>query len=361
MWAAGLIVTTLLSGDVLFTDRQHPDFNGDPRSVILPMAAACSLEALDSDNKWKKIGKRPKDFIKRCLVLDEKKRIDVKRALTHSWFTTREYADAIVAVYRRAIGDWRLRRSDANIIEELKIRPLGPNMYAIPNSSPKEVSPFFRNTFTTPNRPAPVASSLKRSRLQLTTISEDDEHDELASSPLRPTAGNARRVLQPVSLKARAAIRLTKNSLDLQHASSPSMTDEENVPTDFTKLNLGMDNQSRDISPDPLAPGYQMDNTNVCHTSSDSVPLKSPPPYTLIPDSNPQQWHSQLEDQPRFDPNDIDVDPDAHMVIPESPMIAKKRCTRDDSHGPDFPWPSVETAPTTHDGSLAKRRRLTNY
>ncbi|KAF2841411.1 kinase-like protein [Patellaria atrata CBS 101060] len=120
MWSIGCITAALLTGDVLFIDRSHPLYSQDPAQVILDLAANCNLDVLQEGEQWKDVGRRPKDFIRKLLVLNETQRMNVKEALIHKWFTSPCYAAEFRAVYERACSDWRPRRKPFNLVEPLK-------------------------------------------------------------------------------------------------------------------------------------------------------------------------------------------------------------------------------------------------
>ena len=72
---------------------------------------------MDNDGHWSSIGRKPKSFIRECLVEDESQRLTSKQALLHPWFTNKHYAADMEAAYERAIQDWKPRRTGA--IEDL--------------------------------------------------------------------------------------------------------------------------------------------------------------------------------------------------------------------------------------------------
>lgn len=109
MWSVGCIASHLLSGTPIFT------IEGD--EAIKRLSSECNLDVLESDPVWLRVGRRAKDFIKRTLVLDEGKRITVKEALKHEWFSNPAHADELEAVYKHAIKDWEPRRKVFKLIE----------------------------------------------------------------------------------------------------------------------------------------------------------------------------------------------------------------------------------------------------
>jgi serine/threonine protein kinase len=72
MWSIGSITASVLAGEVIFTDRAHPQYDSNPRLVIVSLAAQCDLSVLDAEYHptWSEVDSLAKDFIKRLLVLD---------------------------------------------------------------------------------------------------------------------------------------------------------------------------------------------------------------------------------------------------------------------------------------------------
>ncbi|KAF1983482.1 kinase-like protein [Aulographum hederae CBS 113979] len=125
MWSVGTIITALVSGDVIFTNRNRSNFKGKPKKIILHLSANCNLDVLDKSEEWKGVGNRPKDLVRKLLVLDESQRLNVDEALAHPWFTNPLYAAELDAIYERSISSWTPRRKVLNLIERLDASPLG--------------------------------------------------------------------------------------------------------------------------------------------------------------------------------------------------------------------------------------------
>jgi len=109
----------LLTGDVVFSNRGHPQYAINPKRVILSMAARCDLTVLETGPGWQNVGRRPKDFIKRLVTLDEANRMTAKQALEHIWFTNKWYADKLEVIYDRAIRDWQPGRKVFALVKHL--------------------------------------------------------------------------------------------------------------------------------------------------------------------------------------------------------------------------------------------------
>jgi pheromone a factor receptor len=121
MWSIGSITSALLSGDVIFTDRAHPDYYEKPFEVIMRLAARCDTSIIDdpTDTAWSKVGDEPKDFVKKLLVLREEDRLTATEALAHPWFSNRRHAPEFKALYDRAIKDWRPPRNPEDLVETI--------------------------------------------------------------------------------------------------------------------------------------------------------------------------------------------------------------------------------------------------
>ncbi|KAF1838993.1 Pkinase-domain-containing protein [Decorospora gaudefroyi] len=128
MWSIGSITATVLTGDLIFSDRSHPDYHNNPRAVIVGLAAICDLSVLDEHDHplWSEVGDRPKDFIKGLLILEEEKRMTASEALVHPWFSS--YAEDFEDLYARSIADWEPRETDLQLVE--RITELTPNFAA---------------------------------------------------------------------------------------------------------------------------------------------------------------------------------------------------------------------------------------
>lgn len=69
---------------------------------------------------WNNTGHRAQDFVSQLLVLDETKRMDVKQALKHSWFTNPAHKHEFEALYNRSVRDWRPRERKSPLIVDLE-------------------------------------------------------------------------------------------------------------------------------------------------------------------------------------------------------------------------------------------------
>ena len=112
LWSLGCVTAVLLTGDSPFRDLEAPN-----NPAQLPQDN--DLGKLEADLDWHNIGARARDFVRRLLVLDETKRMGVKSALRHSWFTNRAHKREFEALYKRSIKDWKPRAHQGPLIVDL--------------------------------------------------------------------------------------------------------------------------------------------------------------------------------------------------------------------------------------------------
>ena len=107
IWALGCVAAVLLVG---YTPFDNP-YNSESVSK--------DLKALKADLMVLDIGPRPKEFLHNSLVVDETRRMSVKQALGHKWFTDSNVKPTFEEVYERAIRDWKPRLCDEPVIVDL--------------------------------------------------------------------------------------------------------------------------------------------------------------------------------------------------------------------------------------------------
>ncbi len=81
------------------------------------LARDCDLRQLDHVAEWHFVGKRPKDFVRRLLLLDEEQRMTAKDAKKHSWFSNDLHRMAFEEVYHRATKHWKPRTLKIPVVE----------------------------------------------------------------------------------------------------------------------------------------------------------------------------------------------------------------------------------------------------
>jgi pheromone a factor receptor len=109
MWAIGIITAVLLAGTQFGLEEMMKKKN--PGREIMKFAAMSSFRRIETDphSDWRRVGKRPKDFIRR-LVTVEANRITANEALNHPWFNNNHHAELFAVLYKRAVLDkWKPR------------------------------------------------------------------------------------------------------------------------------------------------------------------------------------------------------------------------------------------------------------
>jgi serine/threonine protein kinase len=194
MWSIGCITAAVLTGDVIFTDRTHPEYNDNPRGVIMGLAARCDLSVLDEEYHptWSEVGHRPKNFIKRLLVLDENERMTATEALVHDWFADEYYAEDLEDMYQRAIKGWKPRQKNLLLVERISNRAPDLTAIGLPGHpiSRESVSRFFHpdEQRMTQNIMQTLSSSQHwRANTPLPAVADESEEDQLASQRVPPS------------------------------------------------------------------------------------------------------------------------------------------------------------------------------
>jgi len=111
LWSLGVITYLMLSGSLPFDDRESEE-------AIAKKTV--SEEPPYKGSIWKKISNEAKDFIKRLLVKNPEKRMNIKEALEHEWF--KKFDDDDVVMARRISKDTRKKEFElySNTESELK-------------------------------------------------------------------------------------------------------------------------------------------------------------------------------------------------------------------------------------------------
>ena len=188
LWSIGSVAAAILTGDVIFTDRNHPKYHDNPRAVIVGLAAICDLSVMDESYHplWSAVGNRPKDFIKRLLVLEEEDRMTASEALAHPWFANESHADDYENLYQRSIKDWKARQKNVQLVE--RISKFVPDLVSMMSrESVSHLSP--------PTQPDPTHNMLQklsvsqrwRVNTSLPSIMDIDEQDQLTGQDHPPS------------------------------------------------------------------------------------------------------------------------------------------------------------------------------
>ncbi|RHZ49258.1 FHA domain-containing serine/threonine-protein kinase [Aspergillus thermomutatus] len=189
LWSLGCVTTVLLTGEPPFSTPS-------PKQEISQDNRQGSLDNLEANLTWNKIGKRAKDFVLRLLVFDETERMDVKQALDHCWFTNPAHKEAFEALYKRSIRDWKPRTPKEPLMVDLRdlIQARKTNGDVVQIQHPQEVFPneSFGSALPRP-RVVSQETTLKESpspeqhRDLSPTLSDPDlpPHGQLGKNPYR--------------------------------------------------------------------------------------------------------------------------------------------------------------------------------
>lgn len=105
MWSLGCVAAVLLVGDTPFDNTCR--------------STTSDLMNLDHDMRALEISPEARDFVLQLLVLDETKRMDVKQALRHNWFTNAAQAKWFKEMYNHSIQGWKPRNSSEPVMVDL--------------------------------------------------------------------------------------------------------------------------------------------------------------------------------------------------------------------------------------------------
>ena len=188
MWSIGSITTTLLAGEPLFSelhDSEHRDHENGKH--IRSRIERCDLSILDSPYHpvWSTTSDRPKDFIRRLLVIEEEKRMTAAEALAHVWFSDPYFAADFEDLYRRSIKDWRPRAKGAHLIEQIASVDA-----ASPPAGNVDVSGFFQQAPEHDILRSLSAADRWRANTPLPAIGDDYDCGQFASPVRAPTESN---------------------------------------------------------------------------------------------------------------------------------------------------------------------------
>ncbi|RHZ74237.1 hypothetical protein CDV55_107134 [Aspergillus turcosus] len=187
LWSLGCVTTVLLTGEPPFSTPS-------PEQETSQGNRQAALDSLEENLTWNMIGKRAKDFVLRLLVFDETKRMDVKQALGHCWFTNPAHKEAFEALYKRSIRDWKPRAPREPLMVDLRdliqarkthgdVRPIQHSQEDLPSEFSASASP--RSSVareTTKESPSPG-----QRRDLSPTLSDPDlpPHGQLDNNPRR--------------------------------------------------------------------------------------------------------------------------------------------------------------------------------
>lgn len=117
MWSLGCLTVVLLTGG-------SPFVNPETNQYCQKLAHECNLQQLECVVEWQFIGKRPKDFVRQLLLLDEEQRMGPGDAKRHCWFSNDFHRLDFEAVYNRATKHWRPRMLKTPVIDLINAHDL---------------------------------------------------------------------------------------------------------------------------------------------------------------------------------------------------------------------------------------------
>jgi serine/threonine protein kinase len=327
MWSIGSITAAVLTGDVLFTDRKHPEYYDNPQGVIVGLAAICDLSILDDEDHptWSEIGDRPKDFIKSLLILNEEARMTASEALVHPWFSS--YAEDFEELYARSIADWEPREKDLQLVEA--IAHLKPN-YAAASFSADVVSSETTTRHFRASGSRSTHSMLQkkcgsqrwRANTPLPSISQDYKAGQFASQMQPPSddtdaTGNGRqqgyasnKYSQHTQQSYEASVRDKTDSQPYGAPSSrsagPPLRREKSISTSLSQLSLtntaALGKYDNNADDDKYSDDSEASLNRVANDYSQQHFIRLPPP----PGSQDVQESVQVGETPLDDEAEYD-------------------------------------------------------
>jgi hypothetical protein len=184
MWSIGIIATMLFTGEIIFHTDHLPMPSQEQKKMLAELSNACDLRVMDNPwGPWREVGKRPKDFVRHLLVVDEGKRYTAKQALAHPWFTNSWCREQFEELYQKAIASWQPRRKAFRVIEKLDLSRLPPLQ-----QQPAERSRFFNDlsaTFPQGELYPHGVQTPKKHRALMESINEEAAIDH-EDTPRRP-------------------------------------------------------------------------------------------------------------------------------------------------------------------------------
>jgi len=192
MWSVGAISVLLLTGALPFENPRTGYHN--PR-----LAASGDLSGLEESRKFRALSERPKNFIRRLLMLEEDERMTARHALAHPWFSNQLHKTDFEELYQRATKYWRPRVANIPLVEFIEgksshVQRLDCSFAVIEEQKQKRAQPH-RLPIDPPYKPFPRKmheSIFWPKRRKTRAMSEEVERaiEEWTKPPSRPTSAN---------------------------------------------------------------------------------------------------------------------------------------------------------------------------
>lgn len=119
IWAVGSVTACLFTNKVIFgsigEEHVHPSSICDSNATT----EQYDLAMLDNDDQWLSTSPNARSFVRQCLAADEVERLTAEEALLHPWFSNRHYSDELKLAYQRAVGGWRPRQTNEDVVRRI--------------------------------------------------------------------------------------------------------------------------------------------------------------------------------------------------------------------------------------------------
>ncbi len=339
----------MLTGYSFFSHPHDPEDDHSRGLAMVERAGQCNLTDLDTREEWHRVGKRPKDFIKQLLVLNEKARLTVTGALQHPWFTNSHHVSEFDALYARAIKGWHPRGHPQNLIESLSNAAPTPCDRIRANRS---------NNFPHHSRPAKATSQA------LSSSYFPPPHDLLAASRISHSPKKKFRVPFPKILNDPPG-SLVGSCAQRSPLFSDSLDSLEIIET---PPRLGSENQtppSQAGTPDdisqtltPLSPVRFACLKPSPELSNDAAMTRSQVPNALLEVSAPEV-SDHIFVSHVMDVSDESIPPHQSSFLPDTVDANESTIRQADQQNDDVSIDS--TLKGTDQSGSCKRRRLSTY
>jgi serine/threonine protein kinase len=200
IWSVACVTATLLTNKPMFDDETK-DAKDRGKTKARRAAQRWALDFMDSDEKWKAVGRKAKSFLRGCLVLNEERRFTAKQALSHAWFSNTHYAEDLEAAYQRAIRDWSPRDHDGDLVEVVdtsyEVREAPNASQCVTQSEEQTTSQYF--SLPPPPKAPMLYKAVDRQLQQFSLVqslpqrtiedTQDDVMEMVPNFPMQDTAG----------------------------------------------------------------------------------------------------------------------------------------------------------------------------
>mmetsp|Transcript_27553 Transcript_27553/g.58872 ORF Transcript_27553/g.58872 Transcript_27553/m.58872 type:complete len:411 (+) Transcript_27553:87-1319(+) len=116
LWSVGVIAYILLSG--------YPPFNGNDNSEVYEAIRRCRYQFPSAD--WSGMSRESRDFIRRLLQKDPRKRMTVEQAMNHPWMVKHANTDEVMIE-----DEHQDRSSEEAVVKGLRIPRKGAMFYGL--------------------------------------------------------------------------------------------------------------------------------------------------------------------------------------------------------------------------------------